>query len=158
MKTIICLFLLGVSFQGFAQSSINSSGMYASGGSGNVASAIGQVFYEPFGSPSGSVHPGVEQPYEILETLGMDVKEIGLNLKIYPNPTPDILYLNIDFKDFRKYSFELLDNSGRSLMIKPVDSSTVSFSMGSYAAGVYLLKVTKNGKLIKIFKVIKSDK
>jgi hypothetical protein len=43
-------------------------------------------------------------------------------------------------------------------MIKPVDSSTVSFSMGSYAAGVYLLKVTKNGKLIKIFKVIKSDK
>ncbi|MBN9337902.1 MAG: T9SS type A sorting domain-containing protein [Chryseobacterium sp.] len=104
------------------------------------------------------MHPGVEHADEILETLGMDVREIGLNLKIYPNPTPDILYLNIDFKDFRKYSFELLDNSGRSLMIKPVGSSTVSFSMGSYAAGVYLLKVTKNGKLIKIFKVIKSDK
>ncbi len=97
----------------YSQSTINASGSDASGTNGNVSSSIGQVFYESSGSLSGTVIPGVQQSYEILETLGMDIKEIGLNMKIYPNPTADVLNLRIAFNDYKSYSFELVDNSAR---------------------------------------------
>lgn len=158
MKTIITLLFVGSSSFFFSQSTINASGSDASGTNGNVSSSIGQVFYESSGSLSGTVIPGVQQSYEILETLGMDIKEIGLNMKIYPNPTADVLNLSIAFNDYKSYSFELIDNSARLLITGNVKNANTSLLMTVYPAGIYILKVKKGGKLIKSFKVIKSDK
>lgn len=159
-NTLFALSLLsvGISMRVTAQSTQNSSGDNASGSSGSITYSVGQTFYEPVSSSSGSVAPGVQQSYEITETLGSGISEINLSLKIHPNPTPDILYLKVGFNDYKKYRYELYDNSGKILQSKPVNDSQVSIAMASYPSAVYYLKITKDGKAVKIFKVLKTDK
>lgn len=161
MKTILisCSFLMfGFSISLSAQESINAAGMNLSGSNGNVTSSIGQTFYEASASSSGSVSAGVQQSYEITETLGSEITEINLSLKIYPNPTPDILYLKVGFNDYKKYRYELFDGSGKVLAGKVVNESQTSIIMSSYPAAIYYLKIVKEGKVVKIFKVLKTDK
>lgn len=160
MKTTICvlsLLLIGVSVPVSAQASISIGGN-ASGSSGNASYSIGQTFYETMTSTSGSVSDGVQQPFEITATLGSEITEINLNFKIYPNPTPDILYLKVGFVDYKKYRYELYDSSGKVLIDNAVRESQVSIAMASYPAAIYYLKIIKDNKVVKIFKVLKTDK
>lgn len=159
MKSLIMLmFVIGASIQAYSQTSINTGGINSSGSTGEVVSSIGEVFYETTSSSSGSVSAGVQQAYEITETLGSDITEINLSLKIYPNPTPDILYLKIGFTDYKKYRYELYDSSSKLLVSKSINGSQTSILMSSYAASVYYLKIVKESKAVKIFKVLKTDK
>ncbi len=142
----------------FAQSSQNSGGNNISTSSGNVSYSIGQTFYEPSASTSASITPGVQQSYEISETLGQEIAEIGLSLKVYPNPTTDILNLRIDLNDYQRYNYELYDLGGRFLLKKSVSGKTTEISMSKYPSGTYLIKVSKGNSSVKIFKIIKTDK
>ncbi|MPS71857.1 MAG: T9SS type A sorting domain-containing protein [Chryseobacterium sp.] len=161
MKTTLitgCFLLLGFSIQVSAQESVNANGDNSSGSGGSVTSSIGQSFYETSISSSGNVSTGVQYSYEIIETLGSDIKEINLSLKIYPNPTPDVLYLKVGFPDYRKYRYELFDSSGKVLTGKAINGSQTSITVTSYPAAVYYLKILKDGKVVKVFKVLKADK
>ncbi len=161
MKTTLlyCSFLLfGCSISVSAQESINAAGMNLSGSNGNLTSSIGQTFYETSASSSRSVSAGVQQAYEITETLGSEITEINLSLKIYPNPTPDVIYLKVGFNDYKKYRYELFDGSGKVLTSNVVNESQTSIIMSAYPAATYYLKILKDGKAVKIFKVLKTDK
>ncbi|SDF52250.1 T9SS type A sorting domain-containing protein [Epilithonimonas hungarica] len=161
MKTTIFAFSFLVSGITFlqAQTSMNASGGNASStSSGNTSYSVGQAFQDTRSNSSLSVSEGVQQPYEITETMGVDISEISLNIKIFPNPTQDILNLKIDFSDYNRYHYEIYDSSSKILMSKAVTSKNTAMSISSYPAALYYLKVTKNGKAVKIFKVLKTDK
>lgn len=159
MKTTfftLSLFLVSFSIQISAQETLNTSGNNISGTTGSVTASIGQSFYETISSSVGSVTAGVQQSYEITATLGISVTEINLGLAVFPNPTTDILNLKVGFKDYEKYHYELFDSSGKSLMAKPILQSQTQITMTPYPAAMYLLKISKEGKNIKIFKVLKN--
>ncbi len=160
MKTIIfsCSLVL-MSFASLsAQESINSGHNNIFGSGGSVANTIGQTFYETLNSSSGSVIMGIQQAYEITEVLGASVTEINLSLNIYPNPTTDTLYLKIGFGDYKKYRYELSDQSGKKVTSKTIGEQQVSIPMTSYPSALYYLKVIKGDKVVKIFKVLKTNK
>ncbi|AZB07756.1 T9SS C-terminal target domain-containing protein [Chryseobacterium sp. G0162] len=159
MKTTfftLSLFLISFSIQISAQETLNTSGNNMSGSTGNVTATVGQSFYETISSPAGSIAAGVQQSYEIVPTLGVDITEINLSLNIFPNPTTDILNLKVGFKDYNKYRYELFDSSGKLLTSQPITQPQTQITMTSYPASVYLLKISREGKNIKIFKVIKN--
>ncbi|AZA84389.1 hypothetical protein C1637_05975 [Chryseobacterium lactis] len=161
MKTTLftlSLFLVSFSMQVSGQETLNTSGTNMSGTTGNVSASIGQIFYETTSSSAGNITAGVQQPYEITPTLGVDITEISLNLTIFPNPTTDILNLKIGFKDYNKYRYDIFDNSGKLLISQPILQPQTQIIMTAYPASLYLLKVSKEGKSIKIFKVLKTDK
>lgn len=159
MKTTLftlSLFLVSFSMKVSGQETLNTSGNNMSGTTGNVTASLGQVFYETASSSEGSITAGVQQPYEITATLGVNITEISLNLNIFPNPTTDILNLKMGFKDYDKYRYDLFDSSGKLLTSQPVLQTQTQIVMTSYPAAIYLLKISKEGKTIKIFKVLKN--
>lgn len=161
MKTTlftISLFLVSFSIQVSGQETLNTGGANMSGMIGNVTASLGQIFYETTSSSAGNVAAGVQLPYEITATLGVDITEISLNLNVFPNPTTDILNLKMGFKDYNKYRYDIFDGSGKQLASQPILQSQTQITMMSYPAGIYLLKISKEGKAIKIFKVLKTDK
>ncbi|UKB82341.1 T9SS type A sorting domain-containing protein [Chryseobacterium sp. MEBOG06] len=161
MKTTLftlSLFLASFSIQVSGQETLNTSGTNMSGTTGNVTASLGQIFYETASSPAGNIATGVQHSYEITPTLGVDITEISLNLTIFPNPTADILNLKMGFKDYNKYRYDIFDSSGKLLASQPVLQAQTQIIMASYPASIYLLKVSKEGKTIKIFKVLKTDK
>lgn len=161
MKTTLftlSLFLVSFSIHVSGQQTLNTSGTNMSGSSGNVTASLGQIFYETTSSSGGNIAAGVQQPYEITATLGVDITEISLNLSIFPNPTTDILNLKMGFKDYNTYRYDLFDSSGKVLASQPILQTQTQITMASYPASMYLLKISKEGKTIKIFKVLKTDK
>jgi hypothetical protein len=161
MKTTfftLSLFLVSFSIQVSGQESLNTSGTNMSGTAGSVTASLGQIFYTTTSSSVGSIAAGVQQSYEITATLGVDITEISLNLTIFPNPTADILNLKMGFKDYDKYRYDIFDGSGKLLTGQPILQAQTQIIMASYPASMYLLKISKEGKTIKIFKVLKTDK
>lgn len=156
--TIHSLLFFCFSIQISAQESINSSSINLSESTGSITSSIGQTFFETSSSSVGNISTGVQHSYDITETLGSDITEINLNLKIYPIPTQDVLHLKIGFNDHKKYRYDLFDGSGKILTSRSINEFETAITMSSYPAAIYYLKISKDGKVVKTFKVLKTDK
>ena len=159
MKTTFFAFsFLFIGMTVSAQESINVTGADILNASGSMSASVGQTFYETVLSSEASLAPGVQQAYEVTEVLGIDITEIDLSLNIFPNPTQDLLNLTVDLKNYSRYRYDLFDASGKLLKGNAIGQAKTAIPMTSYPSALYYLKVSKGGKVIKVFKVIKTNK
>jgi hypothetical protein len=154
-KILILLMFCFCFITGQAQEVITTSGGNASGNTGSLSYTLGQIAYTTLSSTTGILTQGVQQPYEIFITKSTPNTE-GINLLVYPNPTRDILTLKIINMDIKGLRYILYDMNGKLLQDKLIESNEIPISLGAYAGGVYVLKVTDLKKKIKIFKIIKN--
>jgi len=97
MKIILfaATLFFGIALQSSAQKNTVASGGNASGSGGSASYAVGQVVYTTNTGINGSVAQGVQQPYEISTTVGINETTIHLGMSVYPNPTTDYLQLKV---------------------------------------------------------------
>ena len=157
---IVLLFLPILSFSISniqAQEAIIATGGNASGTGGTASYSVGQVVYLTNSGANGSEIQGVQQPFEISTVAEIEnAKTINIICSAYPNPTNDLLIINIDNYNKDNLSYQLYDITGKSLESKKVESNVTSISMKSFLPGIYFLKITDNNNEIKIFKIIKN--
>lgn len=151
------LLCLGVGLATHAQESTVAAGGNASGSGGNISYSIGQTVDTNHSSPGFEVTSGVQQPYEISIELGVENNLASLHLNAYPNPTIDDLTLNVgDIETSAVLSFKLFDMHGKLIDSNRITGTSKTISMGSLPASIYFLKVIRNNKEIKTFKIIKN--
>ncbi len=138
-----------------AQENIGTSGGEATGSGGSSSFSIGQTFYITNDGTNGSVSQGVQQPYEITVTSGVEEKTIYLDMNVYPNPTNDILNLTVAKSDGLTY--QLTDINGKVLDSNKVYENTTYINTVDFSNATYFLKVISNNQVIKTFKIIKSE-
>ena len=75
---------------------------------------------------------------------------------IYPNPTDGDFTLELDIKDQNLESYELRIYSIHGKLLKSIESSQakMSISTNQFDAGLYIIKVAKDGKLMKSKKLM----
>ncbi len=152
---LIALFLALFSLSVTAQQSVTASGNNAIGSGGSTSYSVGQVVYTTNSGTNGNLAQGVQQPYEIL-TLGMDEHpEISLNFSVYPNPTTDILTLEVGNYNTDNLRYLLFDITGKVIANNKVTVSHTKIDMTGHQSALYFLKITENNKEIKTFKIIK---
>ena len=150
---VIFLFCLG---RIQAQEATLASGGDATGSGGSSSYSVGQIVYTTYTGSNGSMAQGVQQPFEISAVLGVDDHlGINLNLVAYPNPTTDFLNLAITDMNYKDLSYQLFDLNGRLLSNNKLLNSNTKIIMKQLSSAVYYLKIIKNQKPIKIFKIIK---
>jgi len=138
-----------------AQESPTATGGDATGTGGTASYSVGQVVYTTATGTNGSVAQGVQQPYEISTTVGVNETTINLELSVYPNPTTDYLTLKIDDIELSTLNFQLIDLQGKVIENKKVTATTSTINVESLSKATYFLNVTDNNQLIKTFKIIK---
>ena len=139
-----------------AQSTIPATGGNASGSGGSASYTIGQVVYTTNTGTNGSAAQGVQQPYEISVVTAVEtVKDISLEMVVYPNPTTDFIKLKISNYDLQNLRYQLYDISGNILQDNKVEGNETSIILSSYLSSTYFLKVSDNNKVVKTFKIIK---
>ena len=149
-------FLLGLGLSPvFAQESANVSGGDASGSGGTVAYSIGQTLYTYESGTNGNASQGIQQPYEIY-SVGIDEDLSTISLITYPNPTSDYLVLEFTDCSDEKMEYQLIDLNGKTIIKNSVTSSKTQIDLNNYSKGTYLIKVIKELKEIKTFKIIKN--
>ena len=138
----------------FAQSSVVSAGGEATG-DGSVSFSVGQTAYMTATNENGSLSQGVQQAYVITEETGIEITQI--QLRAFPNPTSDVLNLQINGGDFKNVSYALYNNTSKLITKGSVNGSEMQIQMGAYKAGVYFVEVKADGKAVKKFKVVKNQ-
>lgn len=152
--------LLGLGICGLqAQEAFPAAGGNASGSGGSVSYSIGQVFYNTNTDGNSSVTQGVQQPYEITVTTGLeDIKWINLDCSVYPNPTTNYLTLKVDAStkvSIQSLSYQLHDMNGKLIRFEKVESLETQIDMTNLVSESYLLEVINRKKIVKSFKIIK---
>lgn len=143
-------------FKSYSQESATVSGGNAIGTGGSSSYSIGQITYTSQSGTGGLITLGVQQPYEIV-TLGKDnFAAINLVMSAYPNPTTDLLHLEITDDQWNNLSYQLFDMNGRTLSnIQKITTSETTVSMQELQQGTYFLAVNSDNKMLKTFKIIK---
>ncbi len=142
-----------------AQESVNGSGGEVTGAGGTVSYTVGQVAYTTATGTNGSVAQGVQQPFEISVTTGVNEASINLEMSVYPNPTTNYLQLKVDASaslSNQQLSYLLIDNQGKVIENKKVVKAKTSIDMEALPKAIYFLNVVKNNQIVKTFKVIKN--
>ena len=154
LLNLLLAFGLGIS-SGYAQDTGNASGGDASGSGGTVAYSIGQIVYTYESGTNGNTNQGVQQPYEIY-SVGIDESMTTISLITYPNPTTD--YLVLEFTDYsnEKMEYHLIDLNGKTIIKNSISSSKTKIDLNTYSKGIYFIKIIKELKEIKTFKIIKN--
>ena len=135
-----------------AQENTVASGGKATGSGGTVNYSVGQVVYSTNIGTNGSVSQGVQQPYAVSTTVG--INETSIQLNAYPNPTTNNLTLTTD--DSESLSYQLFNIQGAEISSKTLNSKTSNISLEGHPPATYFLKVIKNNEVIKAFKIIKN--
>lgn len=154
LKTSAVFLLLGLGGL-HAQEVVPATGGEALGTGGTASYSVGQVVYTTNTGTNGSIAQGVQQPYEIFITVGIDVKNINLELSVYPNPTTDYLTLIVEDVEFSTLNFQLYDMQGKPIESSRLLSNRTTIKLENLPISTYFLKVTDNQKLVKTFKIIK---
>ena len=139
------------------QETIATSGGNFTGSGGSVSYTIGQVAFSTVSGTNGSIVQGVQQPYEIFVITSVEnTEEITLDWIVYPNPTENTIKLSVDSPDFDKMFYRLYDIKGRLIQDMKVEGEETEISMNNLVPSIYILKVFKNKKELKTFKIIKN--
>lgn len=152
LTTILVLLICSVGLH--AQETPTATGGEASGTGGTASYTVGQVAYTTNTGTNGSVAQGVQQPYEISVTTGVNETSINLELSVYPNPTTN--YLTLKTEDNSNLSYQLYDMQGKVIENKTVNSNATTISLEGQPTATYFLNVVKNNQTVKTFKVIKN--
>jgi hypothetical protein len=141
---------------GLSQEAIPASGGDAFGAGGTLSFTVGQLVYTSNSGSNGSVAEGVQQPYEISTTVGIEITNISLDFIAFPNPTINNIVLSI--KDFNneKLNYQLYDMSGKLLKSNKVNAINTTIDMSELPVSNYVLNINNDSSIIKSFKIIKS--
>jgi len=145
-----------------AQHAVPASGGNASGSGGTASYSLGQVVYKTYTLTNSSVAQGVQQPFEISLTTGIEnSSKINLSCTAYPNPATSHLTLKTENSEKENLSYQLYDVSGRLLENKKIETNETTIHMEQRPATTYFLKVVQTKRAsspteIKTFKIVKN--
>jgi hypothetical protein len=152
LNVFIALFAIPV----MAQQSVNASGGDANGAGGTVAYSVGQVVYTTNESPQGNIAQGVQHAYEIY-AVSTEETASDIFVLVYPNPTPDVLNVQIDGISNEEISIEIVDLQGKRLRNEPITGSITQMDMSGLPNSTYFIHIVgQQQQKIKTFKVIKN--
>jgi hypothetical protein len=152
--TIIVALIFSVGLH--AQETVPATGGDAKGSGGSSSYTVGQLASPTNTGSNGSVAQGVQQPYEISTSLGIEVTAINLDLRAYPNPMKNELTLNIGNYNNENLTYQLYDILGKLLESKQVIGKNTIIGMQYLPSSTYLLNVLENKALIKTFRIVKN--
>lgn len=149
---ILKLFLAGSLVS--AQQVVSSNGDSKSAAGVEVSWTVGEAVVETLVGSSNTLTQGFHQT-KITVTALSELLFPGLEIKVYPNPTPEII--TIHFSEYiENSSYFLFDLRGKLLENKIILSVDTEINMKNYASGQYILRLTDRSRQpIQTFKIIK---
>ncbi len=138
-----------------------------------VISSAGDYFISPVGSLSwtlgepvietvenGSINIILTQGFQQPDELPVGIWQIpadNIFVNLYPNPTVQIVRLDLKYDANSKMKIELVDMLGRvlhtdKLNVTKGQVSNYELDVSSLAAGMYMFRLTGNGRLLNSYK------
>ncbi len=130
------------------------SGMI-SNGTVSLTWAIGETVIATMASSSIKLTNGAAQPdISVLSVLNNPIG--GIECKLFPNPTKDILILQSSKLKQTEAEYNLFDISGKKILNSKITDDNTSIDVSNLPASVYWLNIHDGAKkIIQTYKIIK---
>ena len=156
MKTLLLFFI--IIFSGItvtAQEVVASSGGSASITGYKVDWTLGEPVIETLPGSVNILTQGMHQTK--LTVTGLEELIIpGLEIRVYPNPTSDLLIIEVIQTGNYSFRYELFDITGRKMAMNKMNSNIEEIDMSNFVSGFYLLQVlNSDSEHVKVCKIIK---
>jgi hypothetical protein len=149
---IFCAVIEAVS----AQETVPAAGGSATGTGGSVTYTVGQIADSVLTGTNGFIVQGVQQPYEISTVTAIEgTEDITLGYSVYPNPTEGIIRLVIKSFNDGDFRFQIYNLSGIVLLEAKITDEETEISMENHISAVYFLRVIRDNREVKVFKIVK---
>lgn len=157
MKTFVILVVLL-----FAATAIQAQQVVASaGGSGKITGysvdwTLGEPVIETVKGTNNMLTQGMHQT-KLLVTAVYEIDFPGLEIKVYPNPAREKLFINVTQTGDLVFSYEVTDMTGQRKVLKEMKSSVEELDVRVYVPGMYLLRIFTPGfEYEKVYKIVKN--
>ncbi len=150
-------FLLLIPFHGVslhAQELVSSSGGHGNEAGAQFSWSVGEVVVSSYVKQEAVITQGFHQN-TLTVTRIYDVSAPECLIKVFPNPTIDNIELKIEGVPVNSLSYQLLDANGRVLHEREITVNNLTVQTEALNAATYFLKVIRDNKHIKTFKIIK---
>lgn len=135
----------------FGQEGFVGGATSASSSTHTFTTAVGQVFSAT--NAQASLQSGILHNFN-LTNLGTSEYE-DIQLRVYPNPTSQLIYLRAEGKQMERGAFKLYNTQGQLLMQNKISVNETVIDMANYPTGLYLLEVSSDSTKPKTFKILK---
>lgn len=153
---IICSAFFALSLSAQKQEVIASAGGYNTAGGISISWTLGETIIPTFKAEDNSLilTHGFQQQL-IVTTVEENIFEL-VNVKVYPNPASEILYIRFEVPLDGEVGVFILNQQGSLVLSDFIEATTVEkqINMQEYPAGVYFIRLVK-GKLSNVYKVVK---
>ena len=165
MKRLLFMLFLGLMSIGYSQSlapqSVNSAGVNMSQTNGSLSFILGEVVVLSASDlDSNSINSGFISgatiTTEVLEVPNVDL----LNVKVYPNPTTTMIFVDVMDTQLSQMVIEIIDMNGKvvSKGIYAGISNKIGINASSWENGNYILQLKDiSGNRIGSYQIIKQD-
>ena len=158
MRYFILAFLL-LGFSAYAQPTISKqvigpAGATFENGNNKLSYTAGEVLVGAMTDEDGSVQLGNGYyPSLDLSTLNTESPELKLQVKVYPNPTTEAIYITHPTEQF--FEVRITDVSGKQIL-QTAHQRQQPLSVQSLTSGTYFVTVTtRDSKQTNTYKIIK---
>lgn len=117
----------------------------------------GSNTYFTFGTSPLKNHKGKDdgiQPLAGVKASDNDVSSMINMINLYPNPVKKDQNFTLTFPSMEDLSISVYDAGGRLIILDKVDRNARSYANHMASQGSYLVILTRNGKILKTFKLI----
>jgi len=148
------LAILLVSLSGFSQSIskqvIGPGGQTFENGNNKLSYTVGEVAVGAMTDEDGTYQLGNGYyPSLDLSTLNTETPEMQLQVKVFPNPTKEVIYITHPTEQF--FEVKITDVSGKQIHQKQQSLSVQTLTTGTY----FITVTTKDSKQTNTYKIIK---
>ncbi len=120
----------------------------------SISWTIGEIATETFSDTNNILTQGFQQSK--LTVISIKENKISeLDIKVYPNPTKDLLSIEIDSEEINDFQIMLFDLNGKKISQTKMTEKKKNISMNIYPTSTYILKIIKKEKEISSYKIIK---
>ncbi len=140
-----------------AQAAILPSGGDVAGISGTIAFSIGQIADSVIDSSEISLIEGVQQPYELFIFSNIENVIPGIMVKLYPNPSSDILSLQIANVHLFSLRYVLYSLEGEMIRSGRAVSNITQIDVKDLPGATYVLSIYNKFNKSMSYKIIKTN-
>ena len=150
MKSLlITCFISLIASVGFTQQVIIPAGGVITNFNGSIEYSLGQLFFINHSTNSGSIDEGIHQPSQSeMVTSIVELKDDFVRVEVFPNPSENLVHINLDTDLFSKTSYYLMDLRGRVIEHKQMNEREFIIDMTTRKSAIYILNVFVDGRNI----------
>jgi hypothetical protein len=145
--------------QNIATQSVNSSGKKMTQANGSLSFTVGELVVLSQKDSDGNTLDGGFTTGATLTTLSIQETDAAvLDVKVYPNPTTDLINIQINHATINQFVVRITDVHGKEVYSSKYAgvSNIIGVNTANYPTGTYMLTLKNiNNQVLGIYKIIK---